>query len=119
MTENIGDETFPLRDVIRGLRDEIAQAALDGAGNAISFALGPIELEFNVVATREGGGGGGIKFAVLGIGANVDASAKVANERTQKVKFTLTPEMLDPTTGLRGPARISSVPGASTVPGAR
>lgn len=87
MSENM----LPLTETITALRDEIASAAAAGADSDLRFQLGTIELEFTVVAKREGGPNGAIKFSVLGIGAEVGGSAKFANERTHKVKLSLTP----------------------------
>jgi Trypsin-co-occurring domain 2 len=87
----MADEMIPLHDAIRILRAEIVLAAEEGTDKGVQFRLGPIDLEFSVVATREGGPNGKIKFSLFGIGAEAGGSAKFANERTQKVKLTLTP----------------------------
>jgi Trypsin-co-occurring domain 2 len=78
---------LPLAEVVEALRSEIVKAA-DVVGNEnIRFGVGPIDLEFQVVAKREGSGK--IKFGIWGVG--VDAGSKFGSERTQKVKFTLKP----------------------------
>ena len=56
------------------------------------FDLGPIDVELTVVAKREGGPSGKIKFEVFGFGAEVGGDAKFASEKTQKVKLILTPK---------------------------
>lgn len=87
----MADELLPLSEVVRSLRAEIINAANIGENEPIHFELGPIELEFTVVAKREGAAGSKIKFSVLGIGAAVEGSGKIASEYTQKVKLTLSP----------------------------
>jgi hypothetical protein len=91
MADETADEILPLAEVVQGLRSEILKAA-DAAGHEkIRFGVGPIELEFQVVAKREGGANGSIKFGIWGVGVEAGGSAKIASERTQKVKFTLKP----------------------------
>jgi len=102
-------EFLPLREVAHTLRDEITAAALERPSQGLIFTVGPLEIEFNVVAKREGGPSGKIKFGVLGIGAELGGGVKIASEHTQKVKLTLTPEQVD-ASGLRSPAEISGVP---------
>jgi hypothetical protein len=80
---------FSLTDAIAALRAEISSAVAQGADEQIRFSLGDIELEFTVVARREGAGDGKLKFAIFGIGVEGGASAKVAREQTQKVRIKL------------------------------
>lgn len=82
---------LPLAEVIAALRDEIREAAAVGKAESVRFGLGPIEVEFNVTAKREGEGKGSIKFGVLGVGFEAGASGKIASEQVQKVKLTLKP----------------------------
>ena len=91
MADEESEEVLPLAEVVQALRGEIGRA-VDAAGNEqIRFGVGPIEVEFQVVAKREGGPQGTIKFGVLGVGVEVGGSAKFASERTQKVKLSLKP----------------------------
>jgi len=106
---------LPLGEVVRALRAEIIEAAKAGENEAVRFEVGPIDVEFTIVAKREGGPDGKIKFEVLGFGAEVGAGAKFARERTQKVKLNLTPVQVLPD-GTRGPIEISRVPPADKSP---
>jgi hypothetical protein len=100
-------DLVPLREAIEALRTEIMEAAATGANQLVSFLVGPIELEFNVVAKREGAGKANVKFGILGLGAEIGGDLKVTGETTQKVKITLTPQVTNPVTGLRDPAVIN------------
>jgi hypothetical protein len=84
-------ETLPLREVIRSLRSELVEAATEGQTEAVRFELGPIELEFQVVVEREGEAGGKLGFHIFAANAEVNLGGKVSDQRTQKVKLTLTP----------------------------
>jgi hypothetical protein len=78
---------IPLADAIRALRAEIASAQRLAQGEAVRFGLGTVELEFQVVVTRDAGGTGAINFGVVSFGA----TGKVASAETHKVKISLTP----------------------------
>jgi hypothetical protein len=84
---------FSLTDAIASLRSEISSAVTQGADEQLRFSLGDIELEFAVVARREGGGDGRVKFSILGIGAEAGASGKVGREQTQKVRIKLNAQL--------------------------
>jgi hypothetical protein len=91
MADGKAEEMLPLAEVVEALRSEITKAA-DVAGNEeIRFGDGPIDLEFQVVAKREGGPSGKIKFGIWGVGVEAGGSAKFGNERTQKVKCQVHP----------------------------
>jgi hypothetical protein len=91
MADRQTEEMLPLAEVVEALRSEIIKAA-DAAGHErIRFGVGPIDLEFQVVAKREGGPSGKIKFGIWGVGVEAGGSAKFGNEHMQKVKFTLKP----------------------------
>jgi hypothetical protein len=62
---------------------------LDAEGSALRFGLGPVELEVTVALSREGKGGGKIKFLV----AEVNAEAKLSSTSTQRIKLTLNPTL--------------------------
>src|SRR5271167_1927174 len=84
-------ETVPLRDAIRALRVEIMEAAEEASTQTVRFELGPIELEFQVVAKQEKGVHGKIGFHIFAAEATLGGSGKGADERTQKVKVVLNP----------------------------
>jgi len=56
-------------------------------GEVLQFRLGPVELEFRLGVTNEGGGEAGIKFWVVTLGATGSHS----KDQTHIVKLTLTP----------------------------
>src|ERR1700742_432075 len=85
------DQTIPLRDAVRALRVEIMRAAEDASTQAVRFEVNAIEMEFQVVAKREGGGEAKLGFHIFAADASVGASGKLASEQTQKVKFVLNP----------------------------
>jgi Trypsin-co-occurring domain 2 len=92
-------ETIPLLDAVRALRTAIMAAADAASTQAIRFELGQIELEFQVVAKSEKGAegklGGKIDFHIFSVDASLGGSGKLADERTQKVKFVLSPKLID------------------------
>jgi hypothetical protein len=96
MADGQSEEILPLAEVVRALRSEIVKAAEAATNEEIQFGVGPIDVEFQVVAKREGGPEAKIKFGILGVGVEAGGSAKFANERTQKVKFTLKPVRIGP-----------------------
>ena len=81
------DGLVPLGEAIRSLRAELLQAMQDARDEELRFALGPVELEFQLTATTEAGAGGAVRFWVI------DASAKGsrANASTHTLRVTLTP----------------------------
>jgi len=87
----MAQDILPLTEVVQSLRAEIVSAVKAAQQSEIIFKLGDIELEFSVVATREGGANGKISFSVLGLGFEVGGDGKIAREKTQTVKITLSP----------------------------
>jgi hypothetical protein len=81
-------EPLDLADVIKSLRQELNEAMVEGAGKLIQFELGPIDLEFQVAISREGGGSGKIRFWVVELGGE----GKVSSASTQLIKLQLTPK---------------------------
>ncbi|MEU3008998.1 trypco2 family protein [Streptomyces sp. NPDC007020] len=83
-----GDEWFDLDSVIRELRGQLNAAMRGGEGDGIRFELGPIELDFEVVVSRERGGDGGLKVGVISLGAKGSRTRGVTN----RMKLTLQPQ---------------------------
>jgi Trypsin-co-occurring domain 2 len=81
-------EALDLADVIKSLREELNEAMVDAAGKVIQFELGPIDLEFQVVVSREAGGSGKIRFWVVELGGE----GKMSSASTQVIKLQLTPK---------------------------
>jgi hypothetical protein len=100
-------DTIPLRDAILALRGEIVAAAKDASTQEVRFELGPIEMEFQVVARKEIGGEAKLGFHIFGAEASLGGSGKGANEQTQKVKFVLDPFLIDMKTGRRSKLAIA------------
>ncbi len=78
-----------LSDVIRELRGQLEKAAADGAGAAIQFEVGEVELEVSVALEKERQGSGAVRFWVLELGG----SGKEGHVDTQRVKITLQPRV--------------------------
>jgi hypothetical protein len=76
-----------LAEAIQVLRDELAAAREAGEGEETVFAVGPIEVEFSVVAKRTGEGKAGLTFGVVTLGM----SGGTGREETHRVKVTLMP----------------------------
>jgi hypothetical protein len=76
-----------LKDVVRQLRVDLAEAAAEGAGEAVRFEVGPIEAELSVEFEREGDVGGKIHAWVV----EVSSQGKVTETQTHRIKFSLQP----------------------------
>ncbi|WP_042396445.1 trypco2 family protein [Streptacidiphilus carbonis] len=87
-----------LATAVRAIREQLVQAARDGADSPIRFEVGPVQMDFAVELRREAGASGGVKAWVLSAGAE----AKASRGSTHRVSFTLTPK--DATTG--GPVEV-------------
>lgn len=85
-------DLIPLADAIAALRAQLTEAQRQGEDQEIRFAVGPVEVEFQVVASREGEAGGKIGFRLFGLGSEATARGKLGDARTQKIKITLTPQ---------------------------
>jgi Trypsin-co-occurring domain 2 len=76
-----------LARVIGDLREEPERAMVAGAGEALRFELGPVELKVSVAVERSDNGGGKARFWVVEIGGE---RAKDTTG-TQRIKLVLTP----------------------------
>jgi Trypsin-co-occurring domain 2 len=88
MTDTSG--LIPLTEWIMALRSDLQQAQQGGIGQQLLFDLGPLELEFELVTTREAGGEDDIRFWVV----ELSGSGQRAHEATQHVRLTLTPKII-------------------------
>src|SRR3954452_11975714 len=77
----------PLASAVEALRRELVVALEAGRGEEVRFALGPIELEFQVEVSREAGGEAGIKFWVVALGGKGSRSSGA----THTVRLSLSP----------------------------
>jgi len=78
-----------LAEVIRGLRDELERAIAAGDGEALRFEVGPIELEVSVVVEVAAQAGAKVRFWVVDVGVQGNASQAV----TQRIKLVLAPQV--------------------------
>jgi Trypsin-co-occurring domain 2 len=83
--------TIPLRDAIRALRTELTESVREAETETVRFELGSVELEFQVVATREATGSAKVGFHIFAAEAELGAGGKGVDERTQRVKLVLNP----------------------------
>ncbi|GAA2140992.1 hypothetical protein GCM10009760_24730 [Kitasatospora kazusensis] len=83
---------IPLVDAVAAVRDElIAAAAAGGDHPDVVFAVGPVEMEFEVELRADAKAKAG--FKLWAVGAETEAS--VSRGRTHRVSFTLTPRSAD------------------------
>ncbi|MBV6701334.1 hypothetical protein KV557_30195 [Kitasatospora aureofaciens] len=80
---------IPLVDAVAAVRDElIAAAAAGGEHEDVVFAVGPVEMEFEVELRADAKAKAG--FRLWAVGAETEAG--VSRGRTHRVSFTLTPK---------------------------
>jgi hypothetical protein len=77
-----------LADAVKALRNELAVALEAGKDEKIKFEVGPIELEFEVAVSNEGGGSGGVKFWLI----SLEGKAAKTKTKTHTVKVKLNPK---------------------------
>ncbi|GAB2620547.1 hypothetical protein GCM10027168_60760 [Streptomyces capparidis] len=94
-----------LSKVIEELRNELETAVAAGAGRALRFELGPIEVEVEVAITKEKGGGAKVRFWVV----DAEAQGKLSDAATQRIRLTLEPKVA--ATGRRPEVSGAAVPG--------
>ncbi|GHB84903.1 hypothetical protein GCM10010347_64780 [Streptomyces cirratus] len=80
-----------LADAVAAVRDELLEAAARGAGQEINFAVGPVEMEFEVELRADAKAKAG--FRVWAVTAETEAG--LSRGRTHRVSFTLTPRNPD------------------------
>ncbi|MFF3940489.1 trypco2 family protein [Streptomyces phaeofaciens] len=81
-------EGVELAAAVQSLRDELLEAAAQGAGRAVRFAVDSVELEFTVELRRDITGRAGVKAWVITAGADTTRG----RADTQRVKLTLSPK---------------------------
>ncbi|MFI9773890.1 trypco2 family protein [Streptomyces sp. NPDC051956] len=87
-----------LANAVAVLRDELLSAVARGAGEDLTFKVGPVEMEFAVELREEEKARGGIKVWLV----SADAEAAAARGQTHRVKVTLTPQGPDGDLLVRG-----------------
>jgi NTP-dependent ternary system trypsin peptidase co-occuring protein len=78
-----------LGEVITELRRELQQAMSAGQGQPLRFELGPVELEATVAVEKGGGGGAKVRFWVVDLSGDAEAS----RSSTQRIKLALQPRL--------------------------
>lgn len=80
-----------LANAVAAVRDELLDAAAQGAGQDLGFVVGPIGLEFTVELRQDAKTKAGFKAWVV----SADAEAGASWARTHRVTMTLTPRHAD------------------------
>jgi len=80
-------KNIELSEMLGQLREELLKARGHSEGSDLRFQIEDIEIELQIVTTKGGKGGGGVKFWVYNAEAEVDA----AQAKTQKLKLKLKP----------------------------
>jgi Trypsin-co-occurring domain 2 len=101
-----------LAEVIRQLRMELDRAREAAADEVLQFELGPVELEVLVALEAAAGAGAKIRFWVVEVGGDAQATST----STQRIKLTLHPTVGD--SGGSG-QQLSAFVSGSQVPGER
>ncbi|MER5887285.1 trypco2 family protein [Streptomyces sp. NPDC001941] len=85
----VGSVDIPLVDAVAAVRDELVAAAALGADDPdVVFAVGPVEMEFEVELRADAKAKAGFKLWAVG----AETEAGVSRGRTHRVSFTLTPK---------------------------
>ncbi|WP_406360158.1 hypothetical protein OH782_28795 [Streptomyces sp. NBC_01544] len=79
---------IPLVAAVAAVRDELISAAAAGGSHPdLVFAVGPVEMEFEVEIRADASVKAGFRLWAVG----AEAKAGISRGRTHRVKFTLTP----------------------------
>ncbi|MEW2301553.1 trypco2 family protein [Streptomyces sp. NPDC006655] len=80
-----------LSELISELRRELQNAMVTAADQSLRFELGPVELETTVLAAKEAGGRGTVRFWVVEAGGD----GRLTHSSTHRVRLTLQPRVSD------------------------
>jgi len=88
----VGSVDIPLVEAVAAVRDELISAAAAGGEHPeLVFAVGPVEMEFEVEIRADAKAKAGFRLWAVG----ADAEAGVSRGRTHRVSFTLAPRRAD------------------------
>lgn len=91
------EDWLSLREFVAGLRAELraahddAEQSDDDADSEPRFVVGPVTVEFTLVAKKDVNAKGGVRFYVFELGA----SGSMGSESTQRVNLVLNPMTAD------------------------
>jgi hypothetical protein len=90
-----------LADAVSAVREEVIRAQMAGQGEAFSFRVGPVEMEFEVALVREAYGGGRLRVFVI---TDDDRGGAVSRDATaaHRVRLTLEPVEVEPVSPIMG-----------------
>lgn len=80
-------KAIELAEMLTELRAQLLKARGEGAGKALKFEISDVEIEVQIVTTKEAEGAGGVKFWVY----NAEAGVAVSEGFTQRLKLRLHP----------------------------
>jgi hypothetical protein len=83
----VGMGEIGLGEAIRALREELTEAKGEGEGSWMRFQIGQVDLELQLVVSKDARGQVGWKVLEVG--------GQVGSERTQKLSLTLSPQWWD------------------------
>ncbi|MEV7275459.1 trypco2 family protein [Streptomyces sp. NPDC093111] len=83
----MADEWLDLADAVGLLREQLAAAQRAADGSDVRFRVGEVTIELAVQLTRTTGGGGSLRFGVLG----ADGKREHADATTHRLNITLHP----------------------------
>jgi hypothetical protein len=78
---------IPLSEAIQALRSELLTAMQVGSLEELKFGVGPVEMEFQLEATKGAEANAGVQFWLFSVGGK----GSVSSASTHRVKLTLTP----------------------------
>jgi hypothetical protein len=87
------DGAIVLSEALESLREGLERAWAAGQGRSLRFRVDDVTLTLQVVARREQGGGGKVRWWVIEAGADV----KAGRETMQTLVLKLTPAVYDET----------------------
>ena len=82
---------FQLSNVLAILRDELRDAHAEGKGSDLRLRIDEVEVELQVVTTKEGGAKGGATFLVF----NAETHGKLSASAVHKLRLRLKPMKRD------------------------